>query len=285
MHGIASSFLRGGKRYFVPPTALRLCIDEQGIYNFAERQALISRYRAHIFDHWTPPDYMYQFRAGGHAAMVKRHVARSFFAHIDLKDFFEHVSDTKVYRALRRVGLSHHAAYRLAGESTVRYRGSTILPRGFHQSQLLASLVFDQSLVGSAIRRGGFSSLITCYSDDVIMSSNDVDALTDDFSGLMEIIERANFPINNEKTQGPNRFAVAFNIVIRKGSLEFTEARLSRFVESCRIFRDWCEETGRKFDPLYESLFGRYVASINLVQEAELRFALGLKNQRGKQRS
>ena len=273
MRGVVQSFLRDGKRYFVPPTAQ--CFED-----FDGRANLISRYYENILTCWNPPDYMHQFRAGGHARMLRRHIARTYFAHIDLKDFFEHISDTKVYRALRRIGLPHQKAYSLAGESTVALKGRSALPRGFHQSQLLASVVFDQSLIGSVIKRGTFSSLVTSYCDDIIMSSDDGGLLIGEFSRLLETIERANFSINKEKTLGPNVFTIAFNIIISKNQLAFTDTKLCRFLETCQRYKNWSDARGINFEVLYEKLIGRYVASINVHQEAELRDALGL-NPRG----
>lgn len=269
MRGVIQSFCRKGKRYFIPPTA-------QCFENYEGRTNLISRYQEDVQTLWKPPEYMHQFRSGAHVKMLRRHTSRHYFAHIDLKNFFEHISDTKVYRALRRIGLSHSKAYTLAGESTITWREHTVLPRGFHQSPLLAAVVFDQSLVGSVIKSGVLSSLVTCYCDDIIMSANDASVLISEFSKLLNIIERANFSINKKKTLWPNIFTTAFNIIVSNNQLTFTDTRFLRFIEACQEYKRWSEIKGVNFEPLYEKLFGRYVASIDIHQEAELRRAVGL---------
>jgi hypothetical protein len=270
MGAVAHSFVRDGKRYFVPPTAL-------GFDDFAGRGILLSRYHKEIFTHWTPPTYMYQFCSGGHAKMLRYHIGNSYFAHIDLRDFFEHISDTKIYRALRRIGLPHSKSYSLAGESTIIQGGRHVLPRGFHQSSLLAALVLDQSLVGSSIRRGVFSSAVTCYCDDIVISSKDYNKLFHDFIAVRSLIERTNFSINKEKSLPPNTYTICFNIILSNNELAFTDSRLAQFVITGQKYQEWCKNRRHNFEELYMKLIGRYVASINAEQEAKLRCILEMR--------
>jgi hypothetical protein len=268
MKTVAKTFVRDGRRYYVPVTSYSISRD------FSAGADLLDRYRQLIHRRWDYPDYMFNARPGGHVAALRRHFQPSdrevSFACIDLKDFFETISDTKVYRALRRVGISHSLAFQMAGESTVAHAGRRILPTGFHQSSLLASLVFDTSLIGSSIRSGWPGCRVTVFNDDIILSGPDLDLLSEAFYGVIDACARSNFRVNHDKTRNPGPTATAFNIIIGNGELRFTDARIERFVQDISRFRDWCAERDVSFHGRLAELYLGYIRSINHLQYLEV---------------
>jgi hypothetical protein len=188
--------------------------------------------------------------------------------------FFDHVTRTKVCRALEAIGFARSAAFKLAGESTIRQGEKHTLARGFRQSSLLATLVLEKSLFGSALRGNRFESRITVYSDDIIFSSNDSESLADEHSHAIELLRRSNFPINPTKTQTAGTEVDIFNLRMSHRTLRFTDERMWKFLEQAGLFVK-AEDAEHNLD-LYEKLFGDYIRSINPDQEKRLRTSLGI---------
>src|SRR6266481_3734351 len=99
------------------------------------------------------PDYFFHYRSGGHVAALHAHLKNTFFFRIDLKNFFYTVGRNRVKAALIAFGFNRARTY--SKWSVVRNPYGDVpryvLPIGFVQSPLLASLVLMRSAVAGAI--------------------------------------------------------------------------------------------------------------------------------------
>jgi hypothetical protein len=120
----------------------------------------------------------------------------------------------------------------MANESVVKRPGLNgfVLPYGFVQSPILASLALDKSKLGSCLRRLNSREdlKISVYVDDIIISGNDEYALLDAADQLGRAAKAALFPINSLKNEGPASSIVAFNITLSHKILQITEERLTK---------------------------------------------------------
>ncbi|TLS78292.1 hypothetical protein FE236_00590 [Mariprofundus erugo] len=188
-----------------------------------------------IEKHWTAPRYYYHLQQGGHVLALQQHRAHTFFLHLDIKSFFGNIKSSRVTRSLKGM-LSYAVAREIAIHSTVRHpyeRDLTILPFGFIQSPIIASVCLSMSTLGKALHKlHRFPGMaVSVYMDDIILSSDHID----DLKSAMEIIEKAsvrsNFPLNKKKQEGPGRTITAFNIELSQDTLDITPKRLSEFQE------------------------------------------------------
>jgi hypothetical protein len=177
------------------------------------------------------PDYHFHYTPGGHVAALHRHIQNRFFFRIDIRRFFYSIRRNRVDGALRHFGISN--ARDRAKWSCVANPyadGGYVLPIGFVQSPMLASLVVMRSPVADAIEealhRGAFVSM---YFDDFIGSASDIDLLRDVFSRFIIACERAALPINDAKLVEPSPIATAFNCELRQGYSAVEPDRIAKF--------------------------------------------------------
>lgn len=227
--------LKGGTWVFVP--------SEEGLA--AGRQVL-----RRVLKAWTPPSTYFHLRKGGHLAALELHEPDEVFVRLDLSQFFTNTSRSKVTAALKRVRFSAKDALSMADLSTVKHpdaETSKVVPYGFVQSALLATLCLEYSHLGACIRRLRTRGLrVSVYMDDIIMSGqrNQKEALE---LGLAEIIaasKKSRYPINRDKLEGPSDNVVAFNIHLSNRSRAITDARLHDFSVSLRNARNQHVERG-----------------------------------------
>jgi hypothetical protein len=275
MRNIARSFVKDGTRYFV------LTKSYAGWRTFSEGADAAHdgeqewrHLRDRIFKHWQPNAAFTAFSKRAHVAALRPHLSNKWFAVIDLRGFFDHVTRTKVCRALESLGFARSVAFKIAGESTVRQGVKYTLPRGFRQSSLLATLVLEKSLFGSALTGNRFESKITVYSDDIVFSSNDFETLADEHSEAIALLRRSHFAINPAKTQTARAEVEIFNIRMSHRTLRFTDERMWKFLEQAASFVKG--EDAEHNLHLYEKLFGDYIRFINPAQEKRLRTSLGI---------
>src|SRR5258708_13339794 len=275
MRNVARSFIKDGSRYFVVTKSYAggRTISEggRGAHDGEEEWRLL---KERVFRNWQPNAAFTTFSRRAHVAALRPHLDNKCFAVIDLKSFFDHVTRTKVCRALEAIGFARSDAFKIAGESTIRQGEKCTLPRGFRQSSLLAALVLEKSLFGSALIGNRFESKITVYSDDIIFSSNDFETLADEHSQAITLLGRSHFPINPTKTQTARAGVDIFNLRMSHRELRFTDERMWKFLEQAALFVK-AEDAEHNLD-LYEKLFGDYIQSINPEQEKRLRTSLGL---------
>lgn len=185
-----------------------------------------------IEDKYQPCELFFHFRKrGGHVAAMKRHLGNEYFSRFDLEDFFGHVTRTKIVRALRNLGWSHKEAFSDAVDSVVVLDGKRVLPFGFHQSPLIATLVLEQSLLGQFLQQQAAHGLtVSVYMDDILVSANDQTHLADVSEKLMEIAVAAGFPVSLQKRAVALEEASIFNCILNQESVRFLDHRMRKFL-------------------------------------------------------
>lgn len=179
------------------------------------------------------PSYFFHYRSGGHVKALHQHLENTHFFRIDLKNFFYSIARNRVSRVLRQFNFPRNARD-FAEWSTVRnpYPDGPryVLPIGFKQSPLLASLALYRSAVASAIEtaldRGVFVSV---YFDDLIGSSSDIEELRIAYKGILDACVQANLVANTDKLIEPALAIVAFNCDLTHGKANVTADRIKKF--------------------------------------------------------
>ena len=184
---------------------------------------------------WSSPSFYFHLRGGGHVAALRRHTPHQYFFRCDFDDFFGRINESRLTRCLKR-RFSYAEARQMARESVVIKPGSkkTMLPYGYVQSPILASLALDKSRVGRFLRQCDLSEHLTVsvYVDDIILSSNDDGLLGDAAAELQQLALDAGLPLSSEKTAGPASAITAFNVELSHGSMSLEHDRLQRFREA-----------------------------------------------------
>ncbi len=188
--------------------------------------------RSSVAKVWSRPPFYFHLRQGGHVVALRRHVGNQYFFRCDLDDFFGRINQTRVTRCLKRY-FSYADARRMACNSVVFRPGTvqTMLPYGYVQSPILASLALDQSRVGRFLRQCASSKhlKVSVYMDDIVLSSNDALLLADAAAELTKLAKDAGLPLNSGKTEGPSSVVTAFNVDLSHGSLMISRERLELF--------------------------------------------------------
>ncbi|WP_145954126.1 hypothetical protein [Kosakonia radicincitans] len=108
-----------------------------------------------IIGKWRAPLYYYHMRDGGHLAAARIHFKSEYFALVDIRNFFESTSQSRVTRELKTI-FPYEDARKIAKISTVRIPKSEdkkfSLPYGFPQSPILATLCLHNSYAGQVIK-------------------------------------------------------------------------------------------------------------------------------------
>jgi Reverse transcriptase (RNA-dependent DNA polymerase) len=216
---------------------------------------------------WRTPRYFFHLRQGGHVAAARKHMKNSYFLTCDLSRCFEHVTRSKVHRALRSVGFGHKDAWEFACKSVVKSSdvGVHSLPFGFPQSPILASLAIDKSALGAAFKhllRGEVT--LSVYMDDMILSACEHQLIEQAFGTVVDAANTSGFAINVSKTFGPAEAVEVFNLRLTKGSLSVAEQRMILF-----------EQAVLSSNPdAVDGVIG-YVKTVNEDQASRLRLASG----------
>ena len=166
-------------------------------------------------------------------AAARLHESSAAIVRLDIDRFFDHVTRTKIARALRAIGFPADEAFEAARLSTVRKPGHAgySAPFGFVQSPLLASLVLDRSALGRSLRRiKSAGALLSVYVDDILLSSDSA-ATTQAFLAEVQVAANASgLPLNLAKSQlQPGPAAEAFNLHIGNGMLRVNGLRMTKF--------------------------------------------------------
>lgn len=179
---------------------------------------------------WKPPRFYFHLREGGHIAAVHSHMPSKFFLRADIDDFFGRVSRSRITRCLKS-WFSYADAREMASESVVRRPGleGFVLPYGFVQSPVLASLALEQSKLGTFLRKlnGRGDLRVSVYVDDIIISGDDEAVLGEVFEQLIDVASKALFPVGVGKREGPAEEVTAFNIRVSHAALRITDERMA----------------------------------------------------------
>lgn len=178
------------------------------------------------------PDYFYHYRRGGHVLALHEHLKNDFFFKIDIQNFFYSIARNRVSRAFAAWGLKGAPTYAKWSCVATPYDSGPryVLPIGFRQSPLVASLVLMQSPVARAIERALAAGVtISVYLDDFIGSHASEDVLTTAYEVIRVACIEANLVPNPDKLVGPSKAIIAFNCSLTKGCAQVTDARIGEF--------------------------------------------------------
>ena len=198
---------------------------------------------------WVIPSYYYHLQPGGHVAALKSHQKNTSFAHLDIKKFFYSINKSRVTRNLRAF-FPYDVAREYATASTVIDPTSKlktyILPFGFVQSPILASLCLHRSHLGLCIstyrKRKGV--VVCVYMDDLIISTKSHEETAQIKEDIKASATKSGFPLNNEKEEGPAESITAFNIILSHQHLELTKSKLQEFLSLYSISPDEDQKAG-----------------------------------------
>lgn len=222
-----------------------------------------AKIKAQVEGVWAAPDYFFHLRAGGHVRALQVHMEQTSFLHLDIQDFFGCVNRSRVTRCLAP-HFGYANARQMANDSTVRHPvdlGKFMLPYGFVQSPLLASLAFAQSKLGSCLSTlRGEGYCVSVYVDDIIISAGSDRALHSCWPVIQSAAESAKFVLNPKKQQGPGPMVAAFNIELSHRSLGLQSGRFEEFKGAYQATSNPYERDG---------IFG-YVQAVNPTQAAML---------------
>lgn len=175
-------------------------------------------------------DFYFHLRPGGHVGALHAHRKNTYFARVDLKNFFYSISRPRVARVLYELRIPRAGYY--AKSSCVKnpYDGPAYsLPYGFVQSPILATVVLARSVLGSFLRDIHPAITVSVYLDDIAISSSTSEPLSAAFDELIKRIEAAGFTLNAQKTAAPANSMELFNCGLEFNQAAVTEARRQAF--------------------------------------------------------
>ena len=221
--------------------------------------------KASIESKWKPPAFYYHLRDGGHVKALQSHVNHEAFLYLDISNFFGCINRSRVTRCLKGM-YSYQNSRDIAQRSTVKNPDSSlnkyILPFGFVQSPIIASLCLSKSRLGRFLsasnRQGNFS--VSVYMDDIIVSADDKKDLQQLLDEIIPISEQSKFFLNKEKQEGPSSKITAFNIKLTNSVLSVTSERFEEFKKAYKETEDLHVRRG---------IVG-YVETVNKEQASEL---------------
>ena len=228
------SFQRNGKPIFVPSEIGR----KIGIEVKRKVEACIQ------FE-----DFYYHLRSGGHVAALHAHRNNKFFARLDIEKFFYSIARNRVARSLKHAGVERPIHF--AKWSTVRNPYPTdgyVLPYGFVQSPILASLVLKDSAIGRALSQISKHLTVSVFVDDISISGGDIKSTIEGFEYLEAAFVESGFNTNSAKTRSPAEEIDAFNCDLRHKSTTVLLSRISEFnliersIQSQTAFENYCQK-------------------------------------------
>lgn len=176
------------------------------------------------------PDYYFHMRPGGHVDAMHLHAKNFWFARADLQSFFHSVRRNRVSCVLRDIGVPRHVHY--AKWSCVKDANSGsgyILPYGFVQSPILATLVLYKSCLGECLSKISKDITVSLYMDDICLSGPNKRVVRSCMDSLLGAIDQAGFVVNREKLRLPCRKIDIFNCDISHGRVEVSAERCKEF--------------------------------------------------------
>lgn len=188
------------------------------------------RIKSAVETRWKPPRFYFHLREGGHVAAVHSHTPNKFFLRADIDDFFGRVSRSRITRCLKS-WFSYLDAREMASESVVKRPSleGFVLPYGFVQSPVLASLALDKSKLGTFLRKlhDRIDLGVSVYVDDIVISGDNEGILGEVSEQLADVANKALFPFGVGKREGPAEDVTVFNIRVSHAALRITDERMS----------------------------------------------------------
>lgn len=183
---------------------------------------------------WQPPPYFFHLNPGGHVAALKSHLGHAYFGCLDIEDFFGSINRSRLIRILKPK-MGYTKALEVANRSLVKLKKNEesyyCLPFGFVQSAYLASICLHESKLGGVMsaRSASHTVRVSVYMDDIIVSSNDMQALQESMDEILAAATRSRFTISQAKMQSPSDSITVFNVILTAGLLKITPGRLREF--------------------------------------------------------
>jgi hypothetical protein len=176
------------------------------------------------------PPYFYHYKSGGHIAALHVHLENTLFFKIDIQNFYYSIARMRVARALRSWGYQGaNTAAKWSCVANPLAGPRHVLPIGFIQSPLLASLVLMKSPVAQAIERAIDKKVcVSVYLDDFIGSHNDARVLESAYDDIRTTCAMAGLIPNPAKLVPPCEAITAFNCDLTHGMAEVTDARVRK---------------------------------------------------------
>ena len=220
--------------------------------------------RQQISSVWQPPEYYFHLLKGGHVKALQMHTQGDSFLRLDIEDFFGKINRTRVTRCLKDL-VGYDCARDIAKDSTVRHPTEPdrwVLPYGFVQSPLLASIGLARSRLGTALDQlHALEHLkVSVYVDDIIVSGRDIAELAQVKEHLTERATLAGLRLSLSKCEGPAAQVTAFNVALAHESMAVTPERLDDFAAALTASASTNKRQG---------IVG-YVRTINASQSAQL---------------
>jgi hypothetical protein len=178
------------------------------------------------------PDYLYHYKKGGHVAALHAHMENRLFFKIDIQNFYYSIARMRVTRALRHWGYPGAGTFSKWScvANPLASAPKHVLPIGFVQSPLLATLVLMKSPVAQAIERAMANGVcISVYLDDFIGSHNDEEVLKAAYKDIYDACMSAGLVPNPAKLTPPNAAITAFNCYLTHGSACLTGDRIEKY--------------------------------------------------------
>jgi len=181
------------------------------------------------------PNLYWHLKCGGHVKALNEHTESKYFASLDLGGFFTSITRNRVTRSLKG-RYSYQQARDIATRSTVWTpdQNKYVLPFGFVQSTLLATICLNQSTLGSVLQAISNTPnlAVSVYVDDIIVSGLTIGSVLSAFDRLKLAVTRSNFNINNDKLQEVSESIEAFNIRLTHNELLITDKRMIQFQDA-----------------------------------------------------
>ncbi|MBF5039384.1 hypothetical protein INP77_07765 [Methylophilus sp. 13] len=138
----------------------------------------------------------------------------------------------------------------------------SILPFGFVQSPIIASLCLFKSTLGKYLENihKRENVIVSVYVDDIIVSSSSEDVLKQIKAEIHVAADKAGFVLNAAKEEGPATSITAFNIILAHNSLEVSEGRMTLFKADYESAASESVQRG----------IAGYVSSVNETQSSSL---------------
>lgn len=218
-----------------------------------------------IEERWKPPSYYFHLKDGGHVRALQSHIHHASFLHLDIRDFFGSINRTRVTRCLKGV-FGYVDARAMANESTVFHPDEkshrTILPFGFVQSPIVASMCLYQSALGRCLHR--LNQLrdvqVSVYVDDIVVSTDSHALTAEVLEQLTAASKKSGLALNTEKQEGPADSITAFNIDL---------SHLALFIEPERFSKFWNAYTSADSEFRRNGILG-YLNSVNAEQATQV---------------
>lgn len=224
-----------------------------GSWVYVPSEKAIASGKAIKFDlekRWEPPLNYYHLLPGGHVKAIRLHTNNKVFVHLDIRHFFNSINKSRVTRNLKKF-YKYERAREIAVESTVKIKkeGSPIfvLPFGFVQSPLIASLCLFNSALGQRIekiRKTMNYVKISVYMDDIVISTKH-QALSEKILIMIKAAAgKSKFYLNTEKEEGPANMVTAFNIDLCHNRTKIEYNRLAEFAEAYKYATSESQQVG-----------------------------------------